>query len=310
VNESKGRILVIRGGAIGDFILTLPVLAALRDEFPSIPLEVLGYAHIAELALVGGLVDSVRSIEARALASFFARDGMLADEMRDYFSRFALIISFLYDPDGIFQENVARCTRAQFLQGPHRPDESAGVHATDVFLKPLERLAIFDADPTPRLSGLPGLKGHQSDIAIHPGSGSPQKNWPEERWAQLVRQLAERGKERFMFIGGEAEGGRAQRLANCVVAEHCEVEIAENLPLGELAVRLGGCRFFIGHDSGITHLAAAVGLPGLVLWGPSVPAVWRPRSEKMHVLHSRTSLSELDVLDVLNALRELIPGSV
>jgi heptosyltransferase-2 len=103
VSEGKGRILVIRGGAIGDFILTLPVLAALRSQFPAVSVEVLGYAHIAQLARVGGLADVVRSIEARALASFFARNGSLPEDMQDYFARFALILSFLYDPDGIFR---------------------------------------------------------------------------------------------------------------------------------------------------------------------------------------------------------------
>ena len=59
---------------------------------------------------------------------------------------------FLYDPDGVFQENVARCSKAQFIAGPHRPKENELVHATEVFLKPLERLAIYGADPIPKLA--------------------------------------------------------------------------------------------------------------------------------------------------------------
>ena len=68
----------------------------------------------------------------------------------DYFSEFDLIISFLYDPDEIFKTNVNRCSKAQFIVGPHRPDESVELHATEAFLKPLEKLAIFQADATPR----------------------------------------------------------------------------------------------------------------------------------------------------------------
>src|SRR5262245_23397989 len=98
----RGKILVIRGGAIGDFILTLPVFAALRRQFPKTHLEVLGYPHIAQLALVGGAVDQVRSIDSRPLASFFARDGALDPSMADYFAGFAIILSYLYDPDGVF----------------------------------------------------------------------------------------------------------------------------------------------------------------------------------------------------------------
>src|SRR5882724_5690944 len=130
------KVLVIRGGAIGDFILTLPVLAALRGQFPRTEIEVLGYPHIAKLALAGGLARRVRSIEARPLAGFFARNGELAAELAEYFSGFHLIVSFLYDPDEIFKTNVNRFSKAQFIVGPHRPDESEELHATEAFLKP------------------------------------------------------------------------------------------------------------------------------------------------------------------------------
>src|ERR1044071_1624098 len=101
----KGKILVIRGGAIGDFILTLPAIAALRRQFPDAHLEVLGYPHIVQLAVAGGLVDRVCSIEAQALAGFFARNGTLAEALSDYFSEFDVIVSYLYDPDEIFRTN-------------------------------------------------------------------------------------------------------------------------------------------------------------------------------------------------------------
>src|SRR6185369_12841838 len=142
VQSRNGKILVIRGGAIGDFILTLPAIAALRRQFPQAHLEVLGYPHIVQLALAGGLVDRAQPIEARGLAGFFARGGELAAELADYFSEFDLIISYLYDPDKIFETNVRRCLHGQFIPAPHRPDEAERLHATKVYLKPLERLAI------------------------------------------------------------------------------------------------------------------------------------------------------------------------
>src|SRR5437868_3896933 len=130
-----GKILVIRGGAIGDFVLTLPALAALRQHFPEARLEVLGYPHIVQLAVAGGLVDAARSIEARALAGFFARNGELSEELKDYFSEFDVIVSYLYDPDEIFKTNVGRCSPAQFLAGPYRPVESEKLPAAKAFLK-------------------------------------------------------------------------------------------------------------------------------------------------------------------------------
>lgn len=302
MSPPRGMILVIRGGAIGDFILTLPAIAALRRQFPEAHLEVLGYPHIVQLAVEGGLVNRVRSIEAQALAGFFARDGQLSEELSDYFSEFDVIVSYLYDPDDIFRTNVARCTLAQFIVGPHRPDERRQVHATQVYLKPLERLAIFGADDVPRLSFSPHTAASRQ-LALHPGSGSERKNWPEDKWVKLLEHLVESTDLNLLMVGGEAEADRLARLAAAVPPARRTV--AQSLALPELARRLKGCAAFVGHDSGISHLAAAVGLPGLVLWGDTNPLIWRPPSEKVRVFQPPAGLAKLRVEEVLKALAEL-----
>jgi heptosyltransferase III len=309
VSVTQGKMLVIRGGAIGDFILTLPVLAALRQQFPNTHLEVLGYPHIAQLALKGGLVRRVQSIEAGPLAGFFARNGELAEDLVDYFSEFDLILSYLYDPDLIFQTNVGRCTRAQFIAGPHRPEEDAGVHATEVFLKPLERLAIFDADATPRLEIERAFETTAATgrwLAVHPGSGSESKNWPEANWLELLRELMRATTLHLLLVGGEAERGRLERLAARLPPTR--VKLMQSAPLPELAQWLASCIAFVGHDSGISHLAAAAGLRSLILWGDSTEAVWRPRGRELTILRSANGLGGLSVPVVLNHVELLVNG--
>jgi ADP-heptose:LPS heptosyltransferase len=306
LTPGQGKILVIRGGAIGDFILTLPAIAALRRGFPAAHLEVLGYPHIAQLALAGGLVDRVQSIEAGALAGFFARGGDLSEDLADYFSEFDLILSYLYDPDAIFRTNVGRCTPAQFIVGPHRADDRAGLHAAKVYLQPLERLAIFDADPIPRLP-LAAQASPLSPLALHPGSGSERKNWPEANWAELLQHLVSSTELNLLLVGGEAEGERLQRLAAALPP--ARTRVAQSLALADLAQRLAGCRGFVGHDSGISHLAAAVGLPGLVLWGETALDTWRPPSDKVVVLRHPEGLTGLPVETVLRELQVTILSS-
>ena len=283
-------------------MLTLPAITALRSRFPEAQLEVLGYPHIVQLARAAGLVDRVQGIEARALAGFFARHGELAEDLVDYFSEFDLIVSYLYDPDQIFQDNIGRCSIAQFIAGPHRADESARLHAVNTYLKPLERLAIFDADPVPRLGLKPEPKAPNA-LALHPGSGSERKNWAEANWAELLRELVQTSSFELLLVGGEAEGDRLPRLAAPLPPGR--VRLAQSLALVELAQLLQGCRAFIGHDSGITHLAAALGLPGLVLWGDTAEEIWRPPSKKMVVLRHPEGLGYLPVSTVLQALGQL-----
>lgn len=301
---SKGRILVIRGGAIGDFILTLPAMAALRRQFPQTYLEVLGYPHVASLSKLAGYVNEVRSIEARALAGFFARHGVLDQDLSAHFGSFNIIVSYLYDPDQIFQDNVARCSKAQFIAGQHRPDEARDIHATDVFLKPLERLTIFDAEPVPRINLPSRLHSGTRTLAVHPGSGSEAKNWPEHHWATLLRTIALETSWRVLLVGGEAEGDRLQRLSSIIPVER--LNVAMHQPLTDLASRLAVCDAFIGHDSGITHLAGAVGLRGIALWSGTKPSIWRPRTEQFELLRDERGLSQLEPAQVFAAAMKLM----
>jgi len=306
VRAVKPRILVIRGGAIGDFILTLPAIAALRQQFPGAHLELLGYPHIAQLAVTGGLADRVQPIEARGLAGFFARNGTLEPDLMDYFSEFDLVVSYLYDPDEIFKTNVCRCLFGQFIAGPHRPNETEPIHATQVYLKPLERLAIFDADPVPRLALDSRPSALDNTLALHPGSGSEKKNWPETKWMEFIAWLAGSTKFELRFVGGEAEGGRLQRLAAAVPPERRQV--AQSLPLPELARRLQSCAAFVGHDSGISHLAAALGLPSLVLWGDALEEIWRPQGERVVILREMAGVGAISVKKVVDELHKLVGG--
>ncbi len=311
---SAGRILVIRGGAIGDFILTLPALRAIREAFPQAKVEILGYPKIADLARFAGLADDAKAIEAPGLAGFFAAEGTLDENWMEYFGRFDVVLSYLYDPDGIFQNNVRRCLRANwesdagaktftFIQGPHRLEESGDVHAAEVLLEPLRQLAVFDADSRPRIRiSRRNTADNRSWLAIHPGSGSLSKNWPVEAWRQLIAQIQAKTNWNLLLVGGEAERETFQRLQPSLDASRSRLEFC--MPLPQLASMLAGCGGFIGHDSGISHLAAAVGLPGLVLWGESKETVWRPRSDRFTVVRHEKGLRNLPVEQVFAQFRE------
>jgi ADP-heptose:LPS heptosyltransferase len=139
---------------------------------------------------------------------------------------------------------------------------------------------------------------------LHPGSGSERKNWPERCWAELLQQLVTKTSLKLLLVGGEAEAGRVERLAASLPPDR--LETASNLPLPELALRLAGCGGFVGHDSGISHLAAAVGLPGVVLWGETAEAVWGPRSARIKVLRGGPQLEGIGVTQALEALLQAI----
>jgi len=282
------RVLVIRGGALGDFILTLPAIRLLRLHLPTRPhLEILGYKPYAELAMAAGLADEARSIEHSSLAPLFSPRCTPDPALAAYFASFQLIVSFLNDPAEIFHTHLASLTKATVLRAMPRPDDPSPLHATHQLAKALESIALFLDDPAPDLALHPPSRPTLPIIAFHPGSGSVSKNWPLACWGQLMADLhSARPDLQFALITGEAE---QERGATTLMIDHLRslripFDHWDSLPLPSLARRLGECQLFLGHDSGISHLAAATGIACLLLFGPSNPAVWAPRNPGAHTI--------------------------
>jgi heptosyltransferase-3 len=244
------RLLVLRGGAIGDFVVTLPVLQALRARWPDAHIELIGYPHVARLALAAGQINHLRSLDEARMARFFSPLMVPTDEDQHYFSSFDVVISYLHDPHHVLHDNLKRCGVAVLLAVSPLIERR---HAVDQLLEPLASLAIYDPDPLPRLD-LPPDSGPVM-VAIHPGSGSARKNWPLDHFVELARRIDEHHP--VVFVSADAE---SELIPSLDLAMNNR-QRWHNLPLVELASRLARCRLYIGNDSGITHLAAAVGCP-------------------------------------------------
>jgi heptosyltransferase III len=311
--SGKPRILAIRGGAVGDFLLTLPALRLLRETFAHCHLEILGYRHIAELAVYGGptagttYADATRNIESAPLAGFFARAGNLDQSWCEYFASFQQVVSWLFDPDGIFEANVKRAGAKNYVSSYTKVSDEN--HASVQWAQGLQSMALYLEDGASRLVptedmlrlGDEWLRGHRlvaggRFVAIHPGSGSPKKNWPIERWIELIREVIREGN-RVVAFGGEADQEILAKLEQELGKG--TVELARDLPLPMVASVLARAERYFGHDTGVSHLAAAVGIPATVLFGPTDPSVWAPRGENVRVVVApKGDLRELDVRDV------------
>jgi len=287
------RILVLRGGAIGDFLVTLPALRLLRERWPDARIELAGHAGAGALGVRAGLLDAVHSQhEARWSALF--RANTLPAEFAARLGNFDLVLNYWPDPDGTLARRFPLRPGQQFLAAPAQP---ALAPAARHFCEPLRALGLSTSDFRSRLH-LPSahdLGPATSDfgpqIAVHPGSGSPRKNWPLANWTELCARLP----GPLLIVGGEADTAAVAALARFG-------RTALNRTLPELALELSRCRLFLGHDSGVSHLAAAVGTPCVLLFGPTDPAMWAPPGDHVHVLRHGPSLEEISVADVLAAI--------
>lgn len=287
----KARILVIRGGALGDFVLTLPAMRLLREAFPEAHLEVLGYPHIACLVENRFYADAVRSVNERPVAAFYAKNGELDEAWRGYFGSFQQVVSYLFDPDRIFEENLQRSGVKHYLPAFRKVTDR---HAAQEWAAPLEKMALFLEDPAARLYPSEADReaariwlGEERRVRwiVHPGSGSLAKNWPVAGWVSVVKRFFERVPEgELIVVSGEADALAVNTLVESFRGERIRVAHQLSLPLLAGVLVEVGC--FLGHDTGVAHVAAAVGSRCVLLFGPTDPGLWAPRNRGVRVLRA------------------------
>jgi len=307
--KSMQRILILRGGAIGDFVLTTPVFSSLRQTWPAVHIDLAAYARVRALALECGLADGFRSLDEPDFARLFDPGAELPAAWSNYVAASDVVVSFLHDPDGVAESNLLRSGAGRVIGVS---PEVEGEHAVDHLLRPLARLGITlptGAAPVMRLpeerreQGRRRADAHGGGVVtIHPGSGSRTKNWAADRFAALVKRVRAETPYTPLIVLGEADDAAGEAVRAAV-----DVPVIRNLGLLELAGLLAASRCHVDNDSGIAHLAAAVGCPTVAIFGPTDPALWGPRGRAVRIVRGEGAapLAGVEVARVWEAVSAL-----
>ncbi|MBU0477426.1 glycosyltransferase family 9 protein [bacterium] len=303
---NSDRILIIRGGGIGDFILTLPAIYALRKCYSNSYIEVMTHLRFFKLVENKFYANSAYSIDQAAISQFFLQGGNVSI-MKDYFKSFDLILSYLPDKEGIFQENLERVNKKKIIFHASFPDTQTKQHIIDYLLIPVKNLGIKIDINRPQIF----LKDEHKDwansffadnklvdkvLAVHPGSGSLKKCWDVQNFANVINWWMDKhGK--VLIICGEADEQIIGECKNLLLDE--KFVIAKHIELVNLASLIARCNWYIGNDSGITHLAAAVGIKTVALFSKTDPNIWGPRGENAKIVKT-DNLSLDKIKDILN----------
>jgi heptosyltransferase III len=288
------RALIIRAGAVGDVILTLPVLAALKHHYPDITIDVLGNTTNLALAIEGGYAQTAFSVDGREMTSLFIKNATPSRTICQMMKRYDLVVSYLPDPDGVFRGQIRRLSGGQIVNGNTKPPPHQRTHMSRVLMSALQPLNIKTDASVPELRVAPSpvpeefISGAPL-IVVHPGSGGKYKCWPLDRYAALIHRIADQGY-RPVITAGPGDDETLHELLGLIDVNNCL--IYENRSLKEIADLLTHCRAMIGNDTGITHLAAAIGAPTVALFGPTDPAVWGPRGRKVRTLWGSEVIEE------------------
>ena len=295
------RILIIRPGAIGDALLAFHILKMLKQQ--DVHITFVSNASVLPLAQAFDLADEVSDYGQSAWSELFSTEGVRTPARRDMLRRIDLAICWLRDHDGVVERNLLEAGVQRGIVAPGRPPEGERMHIVDYLAKTigLQNVGAQLIAPGGMHTTIPGSK---NGIAIHPGSGSVGKCWPAGNFAAVIEHLIQRNIP-VLLLAGPADEERVQNMLGHLAPQRASgmLKVLENAPLLDVAEHLQGCKGYLGNDSGITHLAAMLGVRTLALFGPSDPLIWRPLGPFVRAIQERPieGLRVDVVIDAMNA---------
>jgi ADP-heptose:LPS heptosyltransferase len=292
----RTRCLVLRPGALGDAIVTLPAFELIRREFQNLSPTLAASPPGCRVGELSGIFRETRPYESPELAALFLdaveRDGLFED--------IGALVAFGAGGAGEIAERARKAGVPVTASVDTWPEPGGGhvaeqllgrtAEALDVDLteEPLERRgeklpaagdfsAPEDAATLPRLDVVPDTPAWSARagrrVAVAPGAGSPEKCWPAGSFARTCQLLALDHSLHVMLLLGPAEIERPEVRA---AFRDVECTVSECWAVADLAAALTACDLYLGNDSGLSHLAAWAGAEGLAVFGPTDPRIWAP----------------------------------
>jgi ADP-heptose:LPS heptosyltransferase len=297
--NGAGPVLIVFPGALGDLIFLIPTISAISRRHAPAEIELMTRDELARFA-VGRLgITRGHSIDRREMAHLFRESASDSEEARRFFGSFDRIYCFFNANDPHFRIALTEASRpgasSFHLFRPPAQGHVAAAYLSDVTGDSnLEDFAIapLTEDLESANRALSGIGVRKKFVAIFPGSGSPTKNWPIEKFVALADRISK--TTRAIFVLGPAEVSLQRFLADQGHA------VITQQSLGTVAAISKMASAFVGNDSGMSHLAAAVGTPGVVLFGSTDPDRWRPLGP-VQILR-RDPIETIEVTEVLASL--------
>ncbi len=322
-------VLVVRPGAMGDVLLTTPALRALRTSFPGSRLEMLVTRPGREILAGNTDVDETILLDKSSWRPQVEIIGTVRGK------HFELVIDFLCNPRtavitrlsgapnrlgyGIGLRRLAYNIikpRDEFADGKKVVKYAAevnldmvryiGVSASDTTLRFTPTGEAFKvADEFIRLNGLEG----KDIVAFSPSGSWPAKTWQVEKFARLADLMASTGNVKTLILWGPGEKGLAQRMSSLMKTTS---HVAPNTSVAEVGALIGRSALLVSNDSGLKHIAVALGTPTVTVYGPTNPKTWNPALPIHRAVSAQVGCLSCDrnECDDMRCMNELSPEDV
>ncbi len=295
------NILVIRPGAIGDALLTFPTLHVLRSKYAAKHLTFVSNATVLPLAQAWELAHRVADFAETRWSELFSTTSIRNAGLRQLLAATDMAICWLGDPDHYVETNLRDAGVKKIIIAPGKPPEHSFEHVAKYLASTVKLPVNQVREWHPALSGVSEVS---RTIAIHPGSGSERKNWPIASYADIIKSLWQEHYE-VLLLAGPAEEQKLAYLQHHLKPPQGLYRTLVNAPLLEIAQQLRQCRGYLGNDSGLTHLAAMLGIPTVAIFGPGSRASnWEPLGKHVTVIQQPdlNLLASSTVMTIISAV--------
>lgn len=308
------RILIIRRGALGDVVITIPLLINIRNNFRDSYIEVIGdsnYFQIAYPAYINKITDK----DSKVINGLFTEDP-LPEKLLNYYNSFDYIIGFLSDKSGLINNHFNKFNVKKFVLKKPFINQN-GVHVVrytnstliDLNISDLNINVDNDIDPKIELTSeersfannfLCGFNDKGYIISIHPRTYG-KKGLNIEKYIELGDWIENVLDAKTLWIIGPAE----EDNINLLKIKYGERSLIVQSDIKKLSAVISQSHFYFGCDTGISHLAAALNINVVVLFGPTDPQIWGPRG-KCTMIFKTSDLSSFKMKHVKKAISENI----
>lgn len=287
----RRSLLLIHPGSLGDVLLALPAVRAIRAAFPTHECGLIAGEQVGRLLVVCGEVDRLFPLEQGSLAGLLAGTGSVASGLRSWLDRADLVIGWMKDSEGSLTATLCALGVDRVIIRSPFDSSCTNLHQADRYLEivastvdeaqtawPLRLPQAILQDAAASLAEAGVRKDHML-VAVHPGSGSPHKCYEPGRFVKLVARLQNFGAVPIL-LAGPADTEQVQ-----AVQRSCSVSplVFKGQELHLVAGLMAQVALYVGHDSGLTHLAACLDVPTIALFGPTDPKRWAPRGSHVQI---------------------------
>ncbi|MFC1738148.1 glycosyltransferase family 9 protein [Planctomycetota bacterium] len=327
------RAVILQPGAIGDCILTLPLAKFMKDSLDLGSVDIMGHTEYTGILPGRTCINGTRSIDLLDLHRLFmetsAFDVSDGDTLMSAFREYSWVATFLGEPGSDFEQNLIftiNCTHsADVITLSLKPPKEYSKHLTKFYIEECVAQAGLSAEQSGININEILIRSSESDIDegrvvlrdegvdfskkiifIHPGSGSKEKCWHLDNFLAVAEKLASQGKDVIFLLGpAELERFSKDKLKKIKQASRCLTDLSLKQVLGVLSC----ADSYLGNDSGITHLAGALGVKTIAVFGPTNPAVYKPIGPAVTVLEDdRASFAKKPSAKMQQRLLSILTG--